>query len=405
MNELFEVAKELMPGGVNSPVRSFKHIGIPPVYFKEALGPYLYDHQGHRYTDFCLAFGPHLLGHSDRGLVDHLAEQLSKGIVFGACHEAEITLARLVKRIFPFTDKVRFLSTGTEAAMTAIRLARAYTGRDKIIKFNDCYHGHSDCLLVKSGSGVKEYTESNSKGVPDHTIADTISIPFLDFQQLEETLIANKNQIAAIALEPIPANNGLIVPAYAQIKKLFQMAKEHQVLILFDEVVSGFRVGLSGASGYYDVNPDIVILGKVLGGGLPISAVAAKKEVMDLLAPIGPVYQAGTFSANSLSVAASIYTLEFLLNNKHLYSKLDKSTEEFTKELQTLLKNHFSFDLTQINSIFWLNFKSDFKRFYVEVLKQGIYFSPSPYEVNFLSFAHTESVLSETLEKIKKCSF
>jgi glutamate-1-semialdehyde 2,1-aminomutase len=174
MSELFEVAKQLMPGGVNSPVRSFKHIGIPPVYFKEASGPNLYDTEGKRYTDFCLAFGPHLIGHSDPGFIDCLTQQLSKGIVYGACHEGEITLAQLVKRIFPFIDKVRFLSTGTEAAMTAIRLARAYTGRDKLIKFNDCYHGHSDGLLVKSGSGVKEYTESNSKGVPAHTIADTI---------------------------------------------------------------------------------------------------------------------------------------------------------------------------------------------------------------------------------------
>jgi glutamate-1-semialdehyde 2,1-aminomutase len=405
MSELFEVAKQLMPGGVNSPVRSFKHIGIPPVYFKEASGPYLYDTEGKRYTDFCLAFGPHLIGHSDPGLIDCLTQQLSKGIVYGACHEGEITLAQLVQRIFPFIDKVRFLSTGTEAAMTAIRLARAYTGRDKLIKFNDCYHGHSDGLLVKSGSGVKEYTESNSKGVPAHTIADTISIPFLDLATLEETLKANKNQIAAIALEPIPANNGLWIPTYDQIKKLFQLAKEHGALVLFDEVVSGFRVGLSGASGYYDVNPDLVILGKVLGGGLPIAAVGAKKEIMDLLAPMGPVYQAGTFSANSLSVAASIYTLEYLIKNKAQYSKLDKLTEAFTQELQALLKNHFSFELTQINSIFWLNFQSDFKRFYVEALKQGIYFSPSPYEVNFLSFAHTEQVLSETLEKIKKCNF
>ncbi len=412
---LFEKAQKIIPGGVNSPVRSFRGVGSTPVYFEKAKGPYLYDVDGNEYIDFCLSFGPHIAGHLPEPVVAAIQEQVHKASSFGACHPKEIELAELILKAYPFMGAVRLVSSGTEAVMTAIRIARGKTQRNKILKFEGCYHGHSDGLLAKAGSSVATLSESSSSGVPASIVQDTISCRLDSPEEIETAFKVHGNQIAAVILEPVPANYGLRIPLQSELEKIFQLARQNGSLVIFDEVISGFRVGLSGAAGKYDLKPDIVTLGKIIGGGLPLAAVTGKKEVMEVLAPVGEVYQAGTLSGNPLAVAAGIATLKILFSNPP-YETLEKVTKQFCARLQAMLGDKA--ELLQMGSLFWFNFersskafppelttsgKAKYSQLFLKLLDEGVYLPPSPYEVCFTSTQHTEEVLERTLERFERC--
>lgn len=414
-NALFEKAKKVIPGGVNSPVRSFKGVGGSPIYFQSAKGPYLYDVDGNEYVDFCLSFGPHIAGHCHPDVMAAVSEQLKEATSFGACHPKEVELAELILKGYPFLGAVRLVNSGTEAVMTAIRIARGKTKRNKILKFEGCYHGHSDGLLAKAGSSVAELSESSSSGVPNSVVGDTISVRLDSQEEIQRAFNLYGNEIAAVIVEPIPANYGIRIPVPAELENICMLARQSGSLIIFDEVISGFRVGLSGACGIYDLQPDIVTLGKIIGGGLPLAAVVGKKDIMDVLAPVGEVYQAGTLSGNPLAVAAGIATLNLLFSNPP-YAALERTTKKFTSELQKLLGNKA--ELLQMGSLFWFNFerssnafppeltangKEKYAALFHKLLNEGVYLPPSPYEVCFTSIQHSEAVLQKVLEKFEKC--
>lgn len=412
--ELFEKAKACIPGGVNSPVRAFKHIGDSPIYFRSAEGPYLYDVDGNSYVDFCMAFGPHLFGHSDPDISRAIQEQAIKGTSFGACHQREIQVSRLLLKGYPFCDQVRLMSSGTEAVMTGLRVARAKTKKDKILKFEGCYHGHLDSLLVSSGSGMAMLSKSASDGVPPSLIEDTW---VARYDNLDETLKLIENhheKIAALIVEPIPANYGLWVPPLPHLRAIVETARKRNIAVIFDEVITGFRLGVSGASGYFDLQPDLVTLGKVIGGGLPLSALLGKAEFLNHLAPQGETYQAGTFSGNILSCVAAYTALQkvFDLNP---YRDLERSTQAFTKELERKLQSIADVSVRSIGSIFWFDFGNgsfppvisekamgSFKNIFNLGLERGVYFSPSPFEVCFLSVAHSPDVLEHVLKRFDR---
>jgi glutamate-1-semialdehyde 2,1-aminomutase len=412
---LFERAKKLIPGGVNSPVRAFKYVGRDPIYFDRGEGPCLYDVDGNAYIDFCSSFGPLILGHSHPAVVSSLLNQATRATTFGACHEKEVTLAELILKAYPFLDQVRLLNSGTEAVMTAIRVARGATGRPKILKFEGCYHGHSDGLLARSGSGVAELAESSSQGVPGSIVRETIVARFDSISSIEKAFKQYGSEIAAVILEPIPANEGLWVPLQAQLEEICMLAKLHGSLIIFDEVISGFRVGLHGACGHYQLKPDIVTLGKIIGGGLPLAACLGTQSVMNHLAPMGSVYQAGTLSGNPLATAAGMAVLNELYS-KNPYPVLEKRTRNFVSRLKEEVLPEW--DFAQMGSIFWMSHsklkgvfppeitvedKKAYAEFFGKALDAGIYFAPSPFEVGFVSEAHTDEVLNEAIEKLKRC--
>lgn len=412
---LFERAQQLIPGGVNSPVRAFKHVGRNPIYFERGEGAYLFDVDGNRYIDFCASFGPLILGHSHPSVVEAIKTQAAKATTFGACHGKEVQLAELILKSFPYLDQVRLLNSGTEAVMTAIRIARGATQRPKILKFEGCYHGHSDGLLAKSGSGVAELAESSSKGVPESIVQETVVARFDSMESIEKAFKQYGNQLAAVILEPIPANEGLWVPEKSRLEAIVKLAKQHGALVIFDEVISGFRVGLSGASGYFDLQPDLVTLGKIIGGGLPLAACLGTKQVMSQVAPVGPVYQAGTLSGNPLATAAGIAVLSEL-HQSPPYQSLEARTRRFVNRMkeEVLPSWHFA----QLGSVFWMSpsplngvfppeisveDKKAYAKFFGKALEAGLYFAPSPFEVGFVSTAHTEKVLDEAVDKLKQC--
>ncbi|MBY0371755.1 glutamate-1-semialdehyde 2,1-aminomutase [bacterium] len=410
----FERASRLIPGGVNSPVRSFKHVGRAPVYFERAQGPYLFDVDGNRYTDFCLAFGPHLLGHTAPAVVAAITEQVQKGMTYGACHPGEVRLAEWILKAYPFFDKVRLLNSGTEAVMTAVRLARGFTGRPKVIQFEGCYHGHSDGLLAKAGSGVAFLGESSSQGVPASIVQETLVCRYDDFSSLQHAFEAHPGQIAAVILEPVAANHGLWVPSREALQNILSLARQNGALVIFDEVICGMRLGFHGASGFFDLQPDLVTLGKVIGGGMPVAAVVGRSEVLSHLAPAGSVYQAGTLSGNPLGVAAGCAVFEQVYESS-LYEDLAKSTREFVGELAEILGDRAV--VRSVASLFWIHFgnpgeafplevsdsaREQYAAFFRSALDQGVYLPPSPYEVGFLSKAHTPEVLKDALARIKE---
>jgi len=405
--EWYKLACERIPGGVNSPVRAFKHVGMEPLYFSRASGPFLFDVDEKAYVDFCLSFGPHILGHSPQPVVRALQAQAELGTSFGACHPKEVELAGLILKGYPFLDKVRLVNSGTEAVMTAVRIARGFTGRDKIVAFDGCYHGHSDGFLARAGSGLAELAESSSKGVPKSIVSDTIVANLADLSTLKEAFKKQGDQIAAVLLELIPANNGMWTPPRETIEEIFHLAHKHGALVIGDEVITGFRIGLSGASGYYDVRPDIVTLGKIIGGGLPLAAIAGRAEVMNVLAPLGGVYQAGTLSGNPLATAAGCVVLQSLFDAPP-YKELEKTTQDFTAKLAEILK----VKIHTVASMFWFQLEGEefhfpptvsresslkYAQLFRDLLDRGIYLPPSPYEVSFLSTAHTPSVLGGVL--------
>jgi len=416
-HELWHEAQSKIPGGVNSPVRSFKYVGGFPIYFERSDGPYLFDVDGNRYVDFCLSFGPHLLGHGPKVLKEALSAQIEKGISFGANNPLEVEAASWILKAYPYLDKVRLLNSGTEAVMTAIRVARGFTGRSKILKFEGCYHGHSDGLLVKAGSGVAHLADSSSAGVNVSAIQDTLVANLDRPETWRDVFKKYGKEIAAVIVEPIPANHGLFLPSRELIQELTQLAHASGSLMIFDEVISGFRVGWHGAAGYFDIEPDLVTLGKIIGGGIPVGAVCGRKALMDVLAPVGPVYQAGTLSGNSLATRACVTMLSSIDSMKP-YSDLEKMTTTFIEGLFPVLKRWGAKSHTEIASMFWFNWDEGqgfarplsaesalaYSKFYAKALQVGVYFPPSPYEVGFISTSHSDSILAEVIGRLESIS-
>ena len=409
--ELYKKALNYFPGGVNSPVRAFKAVEGTPIFISRGDGPFLWDEDGNKFIDFCGSFGPLILGHNHPQVRENITSNLKNGTSYGAPTKLENQLAELILSKNPFIDKIRFVSSGTEAVMSGLRLARGYTGKNKIVKFEGCYHGHVDSLLVKAGSGLATFGESSSAGVPAKIAEDTIVLPLNDLDALEQCFRIHGAELACVIIEPIPANNGLLLQENDFLIALREICTKHNVLLFFDEVISGFRVAFSGAAEYYNIEPDIVSYGKIIGGGLPVGAYGARKEIMAKVAPDGPVYQAGTLSGNPIAMSAGIAQLS-ICAQPGFYENLQSKTEKFVDSInEHASTNGYHFELVSIGSIFWLSFsnqkirRSDqigndmtpFKKIHKSLLEKGIYLGPSGYEVGFVSNSHTEAILNQAV--------
>jgi len=411
--ELFNQSLNIIPGGVNSPVRSFSSVGGSPLYIKSGSGPYIYDADNNSYIDFCGSWGPMILGHANKEIVKSIQHAASLGISFGTNTPAEVQMAQLIKEAFPSIDKVRLTTSGTEATMTALRLARAYTKRNKILKFDGCYHGHADAFLVKAGSGLLTSSLSSSAGIPQTVIKDTLVVPYNDLDAVKVIFEEVGKEIACVIVEPVAGNMGLVKPAPGFLEGLRETTLKYNSLLIFDEVITGFRLCFGGYQNFIKMSPDLTTLGKIIGGGLPIGAVGGKKEIMDLLAPLGGVYQAGTLSGNPVALAAGIVSLLNLKNDK-IYNQLEEKTNEFVNSLKPALLEHQAC-IQNIGSMFTIYFQNKipnnlnemkrcdtnrFNTFFHKLLNNGVYFSPSQFEVNFISTEHTESILKTAANKI-----
>lgn len=410
--KIFAVAKELIPGGVNSPVRAFRNVGGDPFFVRRAAGCRIEDIDGKHYIDYIGSWGPNILGHAPVAITNTIHEVAKSGISFGIPNMFEVEMARTICEWVPSVKKVRMTSSGTEATMSAIRLARGFTKRDFIVKFNGCYHGHSDSLLVAAGSGALTHGEPDSAGVPKAFAEKTIVLAYNDPEALEALFAARGDEIAAIIVESYPANAGLVFPKPGYLALLSAITKKHGALLIFDEVMTGFRLGRAGVQGIENLNPDLSCFGKVIGGGLPVGAFGGRAEVMDYLAPIGPVYQAGTLSGNPLAMAAGLAQLREL-HNRSGFERLDQLGAHFEHGLRLLLSaKGVPHRFNRVGSMFCVFFadrdivnvddvmKQDlefFKKFFWGCLEHGVYLAPSPYETGFLSLAHTEADLDDTL--------
>lgn len=411
----FTRSKKVIPGGVNSPVRSFKSVGGSPLFFRRAAGSRIYDIDHREYIDFCLSWGVHILGHGNRHITDSVSEAIRKGTSLGMPTPGETLMAEGIAGAIPSIEMVRLVSSGTEAVMSAIRLARAFTGRNKIIKFDGCYHGHSDNLLVSAGSGLASLGISSTPGVPEDFVKHTISLPFNDPEKLNEAFIKYRDDIAAVIVEPVPANMGVVLPQPGFLRFIRDTADEMGSLLIFDEVITGFRPERGGAQKVFNIVPDLTTLGKIIGGGFPIGAYGGRREIMSMVAPEGNVYQAGTLSGNPVAVAAGLATLE-LLRSEDFFRKLNKKADDFIDSLKEVTRNK-GISVNSFRSMFTLFFnehepkncsdvqRSDsmrFGKFYRELLNRGVFFSPSQFEANFISEAHSVEDLNRTLECIKE---
>ena len=398
--KLFELSKKVIPGGVHSPVRAFSNLARVPIFFEKGEGAKLYDVEGRNFIDFCMSFGPLILGHSDPDVSKTITSQLKRGWSYGACEPWSLDLARFLVEKIPFIDQVRFVNSGTEAVMTALRLARGYTGRDKVVKFSGCYHGHTDSMLIRAGSGVAEQSEASSAGIPQGISRDTLVLELGDRQGLEAIFERYPREIAAVIIEPLPANNGLLIQEKDFLKQLRAVTNEYSSLLIFDEVISGFRLGFEGMVGNTGIVPDLITYGKIIGGGLPVGAVAGKRSVMELLSPVGNVYQAGTLSANPLAMAAGLATLEKL--TPEFYKRLDDLSQAIVELLEEGLSEHFpKLNIVRRGSLFWLSLDhGNFPSLFEWLLFRGIYIAPSPYEVGFVSSAHDEGILLELEQRL-----
>lgn len=414
--ELYAKAKTFFPGGVNSPVRAFKSVYGTPLFIKKGDGCRVWDADDNEFIDFCCSWGPLILGHNHPKVKDKVIEVMQNGMSFGAPTALENELAELILKNSKFIEKLRFVSSGTEAVMSAIRLARGYTKRDKILKFEGCYHGHSDSLLVKAGSGLVTFGETSSAGVPKAFADETIVISLSDTEALQKAFEDFKDQIAAVIIEPIPANNGLLLQSKEYLQSLRDICTANGTLLIFDEVISGFRVGFEGAAGYYQIKPDIITYGKIIGGGLPVGMYGASAEIMGHVSPDGGVYQAGTLSGNPVAMAAGIAQLTELLKSS-FYKDLNNRTQEFVDAIQRFATaRSYKFKVFSIGSIFWFAFTDKasiskaeeidpasmekFKVMHRELINRGIYLGPSGYEVGFISSAHNKIDLEKTKRAI-----
>jgi len=416
--ELFNNAKKLFPGGVNSPVRAFRSVGGTPLFIESGKGAKITDADGNEYIDFCCSWGPLILGHANDEILSSIKETMIKGTSFGAPTQLENRLGELILNNNPYIDKIRFVSSGTEAVMSAIRLARGFTQKNKIIKFEGCYHGHTDSLLVKAGSGLVTFGNSSSAGVPESVVKDTIVLPLDNEAALDLALEQFGSDVAAVIIEPVPANNGLLLQRKEFLTYLRKKCTEVGCLLIFDEVISGFRTSFCGAAGTYQIQPDICTYGKILGGGLPVGAYGAKDPIMQSISPEGPVYQAGTLSGNPVAMAAGIAQLSICLK-PGFYEELDKKCSFLVEQIQQKIAGKKACKIFRIGSIFWIAFTEKetirtaeeidprsmkkFGEFYHLLLEEGVYIGPSGYEVGFVSAAHTNEQLMLAAEKIAGC--
>ncbi|MBK7221077.1 MAG: glutamate-1-semialdehyde 2,1-aminomutase [Saprospiraceae bacterium] len=406
--KLFKRAKALFPGGVNSPVRAFRSVTGAPLFIANGDGTTITDEDGNKFIDFCASWGPLIHGHNDPDIQKAILKTVKKGTSFGTPTKIGVEMGELILKNHSYLEKLRFVCSGTEAVMSAVRLARGFTGKNKVVKFEGCYHGHVDALMVKAGSGLVTFGTSTSSGVPDSVIGDTIVLQLNDLQGFHETLQKWSHEIACVIIEPVPANNGLLLQDHNYLSWLRKYCDEFNVLLIFDEVISGFRLGFEGAAGHYNIKPDLITFGKIIGGGLPVGAYGGRADIMSMVAPEGPVYQAGTLSGNPVTLAAGTAALKKLLV-PGFYEELSSKTAYLVEKLNGIFnQNKVDMHAIHIGSIFWIKFTrqrifspeqidantaNKFKIIHHELLQRGIYFGPSAYEVGFVSGAHTHKDL------------
>lgn len=416
--ELFVEAEKYIPGGVNSPVRAFKSVGGTPLFIKKAEGAYLYDEDDRKYIDYINSWGPMILGHAHPKVVEAVVEKTKLGTSFGTPTQIETEIAKLAVEMVPNIDKIRFVNSGTEATMSAVRLARGFTQREKIIKFRGCYHGHSDAFLIAAGSGLSTFGVPSSPGVTKGTAKDTLLANYNDMASVEALFDANPEEIAGVIVEPVAGNMGCVPPTHQFLEKLRAICTERGALLIFDEVMTGFRLAKGGAQEYYGIDADIVCFGKVIGGGLPVGAFAARNEIMNHLAPVGAVYQAGTLSGNPLAMAAGLTMLQLLNNHPNIYQDLEEKTAYLEKGLRKVLEeNNKTFVINRVGSMISVFFcdgtvenfddaqradTPEFKQFFHGLLEKGIYIAPSSYETWFITHSLTYEDLDATIEAVKE---
>lgn len=419
-SQLFSEAEKVIPGGVNSPVRAFKSVGGTPIFVKNAKGAYLFDEDGNKLIDYINSWGPMILGHAFEPVVQAIIEKAKLGTSFGMPTELETQIASLAVSMVPNIDKIRFVNSGTEACMSAIRLARGFTKKDKIIKFAGCYHGHSDSFLIQAGSGAVTFGTPNSPGVTTGTAKDTLLAKYNDLENVTQLMAANKNEIAAIIIEPVAGNMGCIPPNNGFLEGLRQLCTDNNILLIFDEVMTGFRLARGGAQELFGIKADIVCFGKVIGGGLPVGAFAARNEIMNYLSPLGSVYQAGTLSGNPLAMAAGLAMLKALDADQAIFKRLEEKTTYLATGISRVLKaNNVTFTINQIGSMISVHFDANpvfdfqsaskgdnetFKNFFHRLLQEGIYIAPSAYETWFITDALSYEDLDYTIKAIDKVS-
>lgn len=416
--ELFKRAIDVMPGGVNSPVRAFNSVGGVPRFIENAKAQYLYDKDGNKYIDYIGSWGPMILGHNDDRVLDAVKKQLEKGMSYGASTELEVEMAELICNIVPAVEMIRMVNSGTEAVMSAIRAARGFTGRNKVIKFEGCYHGHADLMLVKAGSGVMTAGVPDSSGVPEGCVKDTLTAIYNNIDSVKKLFDENKNEIACVIVEPVAANMGVVLPENNFLSDLRKICTENGTLLILDEVITGFRLQLEGASGYFDIKPDLVTYGKIIGGGMPVGAYGGRKDVMSVVSPVGNVYQAGTLSGNPIAMRAGITQLTILKNEKEIYAKINNLGEMFRQGVKNII-DKYSLPCTvngigSLSTIFFTpnkvtNYdeakKADieaFSKFFNFMIDRGNYFGASQYEAVFISSAHSEENIAKTLSDIEE---
>ena len=408
---LYNEAQKFMPGGVNSPVRACRSVGRTPLFIDKAKGSYIYDVDGNKYIDYICSWGPNILGHCREEVINAVKETCDKGLTFGACHNGEITLAKLIQKHFPSMEMLRLVNSGTEAVMSAIRAARGYTGKDKIIKFEGCYHGHSDGLLVKGGSGLLTNSIPNSAGVPKGYTDTTLLAKYNDENSVEELFNANKDEIACVIVEPCAANMGVVPPKEGFLQFLRDITKKNNALLIFDEVITGFRLSIGGAQKYYNITPDLTTLGKIVGGGMPLAVYGGKREVMECVAPLGSVYQAGTLSGNPVAVTSGIETIKILESNVSEYDVLNEKSAKIEKAMK-----ESGLNVNRVGSIMTPFFTDkmvidydtavtsnteNFAKFFNHMQSNGIYSAPSQFEAMFVSMAHSVEDIDYTCDVIK----
>jgi len=416
--ELFKRAKNVIPGGVNSPVRAFGSVGMTPPFIAKGAGSHIWDTDGNQYIDFIGSWGPMILGHSHPAVLEAVEKAVKDGLSYGAVTEREVDIAELICNTVPSVEMVRMVNSGTEAVMSAIRTARGFTGKDKIIKFAGCYHGHSDALLVQAGSGLMTQGIPGSAGVPEGCTKDTLSAVYNDLDSVRALFEANPGEIAAVIVEPVAANMGVVIPEKGFLEGLRKICTDNGAVLIFDEVITGFRLALDGAQGYYGITPDLTTFGKIIGGGMPVGAYGGRKDIMSCVAPLGSVYQAGTLSGNPVAMAAGIAQLKVLKDTPDIYEQLNEKSGRFFKGLEEILSEasvaHTLNHVGSLGCIFFTDRKvndygtaqtSDTKRFagyFRHMFEEGIYIAPSQFEAMFISGAHTEEDLEKTLEAVRK---
>lgn len=411
---LFEKAKKVIPGGVNSPVRAFRAVGGDPLFIKSAKGAYLYDEDGNKFIELINSWGPMILGHGNEMIEEAVKKAVIDSLSFGAPTAREVEMAELICSIIPSVEKVRMVNSGTEATMSAIRVARGYTGRPKIIKFEGCYHGHGDSFLIAAGSGAATMGVPDSPGVTEGVAKDTLTAPFNDIIAVQDLVDRNKNQIAAIIVEPVAGNMGCVAPATGFLEGLRKICTENGIVLIFDEVMTGFRLSPGGAQELYKVRPDLTTLGKIIGGGMPVGAYGGKSEIMNFVSPAGPVYQAGTLSGNPVAMAAGLSMLKFLQANPSVYTSLETVAQKITSGIQrSLSKIGKDYTINRVGSMFTLFFTEDtvsdfssakksnlnqFGKFFQAMLERGVYMAPSQFEALFLSISITDEIADQIIQ-------